>query len=185
MVHSNTELLTDYWRARVPTFGCPSRASVDPTHFIDLLPQVFILGRAAAGRYSFRLVGALLADLHGRDLREEDFTGLWAASERASLQSAMEGSIRRRHPLILTARGHAYGGETIELEVMLAPLTGASGTVDRFIGLYQPLTPLTRLQGQSLAQLSLGRIGLTAGAGLPMSEAPRLRLAALDGRLIA
>ena len=49
MVHSNTELLTDYWRMRVPAFGCPPRSSVDPTHFIDLLPQVFILGRAAAG----------------------------------------------------------------------------------------------------------------------------------------
>lgn len=184
MVHSNTELLTDYWRARVPAFGSPLRSAVDPTHFIDLLPQVFILGRAAAGRYSFRLVGGLLADLHGRDLRDEDFTGLWMSPDRASLQSAMEGAIRRSHPLVLQARGRAHGGETLELELLLAPLTGASGAVDRFIGLYQPLASLARLQGQPIDQLSLGRIGAATGADV-IVEAPRLRLAAVDGRRIA
>lgn len=184
MVHSNTELLTDYWRARVPTFGCPPRASVDPTHFIDLLPQVFILGRAAAGRYGFRLVGGLVADLHGRDVRDEDFVGLWAGPDRASLQSAMEGAIRRRHPLVVTARGRAHGGGEVELEMLLAPLAGASGAADRFLGLYQPLSPLARLQGQAIDSLSLARIGVTAG-GVLSAEAPRLRLAALDGRLIA
>lgn len=184
MVHSNTELLTDYWRARVPAFGCPPRSSVDPTHFLDLLPQVFILGRAASGRYSFRLVGGLVADLHGRDLRDDDFTGLWASSDRAPLQSAMEGAIRRRSPLVLQARGRVQGGETIELELLLAPLTGASGQVDRFIGLYQPLSTLARLQGQPLDHLSLGRIGVSTGADV-IIDAPRLRLAAVDGRRIA
>jgi hypothetical protein len=184
MVHSNTELLTDYWRARIPAVGCPARASVDPTHFLDLLPQVFILGRAELGRYGFRLVGDQVSALHGRNLRGEDFGGLWSVADRPSLQSAMEGAVRRRHPLVLTAFGRTQSGSEIELEILLAPLAGSSGAVDRYLGLFQPLTPLARLDEEPLYQLSLGRIGLSAGADMGL-EAPRLRLASLDGRRIA
>lgn len=183
MVHSNTELLTDYWRARVPAFGCPPRAAVDPTEFLPLLPQVFILGREAPGRYHFRLVGGLVADLHGGDLKGADFLALWQSPDRASLASAMEGAARRAHPLTVAAQGRAPGGE-LPLEVLLAPLAGSEGGVTRYLGLYQPLVPIALQLGRPLRQLILGRIGLAAGADLP-PEAPRLRLAALDGRRIA
>ena len=57
MSHSNTEFLIDYWQSR--TFGSrlATRASIDPTDFPTLLPQVFILGRSAPSRYGFRLCG--------------------------------------------------------------------------------------------------------------------------------
>lgn len=184
MVHSNTEWLTDYWRARLPAFGCPPRAAVDPTDFIELLPQVFILGRAAPGRYSFRLVGGLLADLHGRDLREEDFLSQWAPLDRPFMQSAMEGAARRADPLVVESQGCTADGAAADMEMLLAPMTGAGGGVDRFLGLYQPLTPLARLSGQPLLQLSARRIGVTGGREI-VADAPRLRLASLDGRRIA
>jgi len=184
MAHLNTELLTDYWRARLPAFGSPPRSSIDPTQFVNLLPQVFILGRLGAGQYAFRLVGGLLADLHDRGLQGADFLSLWQSPDRASLKSAMEGAARRSHPLIVNARGHSLDGERIELEVLLAPVSGQGGGVDRFLGLYQPLS---RLTGQTVQQLAIQRIGATGPAGVrePMIEAPRLRLAALDGRRIA
>ena len=186
MVHLNTELLTDYWRARRPAFGSPPRSSIDPTQFVGLLPQVFILGRAMAGRYAFRLVGGLVADLHGRSLQGSEFLPLWSAPDRASLKSAMEGAARRNHPLVVHAHGRTAEGLDAELEILLTPIAGFEGAVDRFLGLYQPLTPLARLKGQSLESLAVRRMatGGDRDRDVPM-EAPRLRLAALDGRRIA
>ena len=39
----------------------------------------------------------------------------------------------------------------------LAPVTGPLGDADRCLGLYQPLTPLSRLGGDPLAALHLDR----------------------------
>ncbi len=187
MVHKNTELLTNYWRARIPPVGCPPRSSIDPTQFLDLLPQVFILGRPGAGHFGFRLVGGLLADLHGPGLQGADFLGLWMSPDRASLKSAMEGAARRGHPLIVHCKGRSLAGHTVEIEMLLAPLTGNTGQVDRFLGLYQPTSSLSRLMGAQVDQLADQRIGLTGDSGMEAAlvEAPRLRLAAMDGRLIA
>jgi hypothetical protein len=179
MVHPNTESLTAYWRARLPAFGCPSRAEIDPTEFLELLPQVFILGRTGPGRYPFRLVGGLVADLHDRDLRNDDFLGLWALEDRAPLQSAMEGAGRRAHPLVIEVE---FG--PLPLEVLLAPLAGPDGAPTRFLGLYQPLAAGLALAARPKTPLRVRRLGLTAG-GTIVAEAPRLRLAAVDGRRIA
>ncbi len=187
MAHLNTELLTDYWRERLPPLGSPPRSSIDPTEFVGLLPQVFIIGRAAPGRYAFRLVGGLLSDLHGRSLRGEAFLPLWAILDRPSLQSAMEGAVRRSQPLVIQAQGHTVQGPGPELEILLAPIAGAGGGVDRFLGHYQCLSPLAGLMGRTLTELSVRRIGAGGDSrrGEPMAEAPRLRLASLDGRRIA
>lgn len=185
MVHSNTELLTDYWRRRLPSFGSPPRSSIDPGDFADLLPQIFMLGRIAPGRYALRLVGAMVEQLHDRSLRREDFLSLWSPADRASLQSAIEGAGRRSHPLVVLARGRTAEGHSIDLEVMMAPIAGAAGEVDRFLGLYQPLTAAAALRGGLSEPLLVRQIGLVGDAGEAMAEAPRLRLAAMDGRRIA
>jgi hypothetical protein len=45
MFHPSTERLIDYWRSKAVNDGVPARAAVNPGDFLDLLPQVFILGR--------------------------------------------------------------------------------------------------------------------------------------------
>ena len=99
MAHSSTELLIDYWQARFSGGQAPTRASINPVDFPTLLPQVFILGRHAPGEYSFRLVGGLVGDLHGRDLRGVGFASLWAQSARLTLQTEMERIRRRPAPI--------------------------------------------------------------------------------------
>ena len=186
MPHMNTQLLTEYWRARRPPSGSPPRSSIDPTQFVDLLPQVFILGRACAGLYRFRLAGGQLADVHGRPLLGDDFLTLWAPLDRASVLSAMEGARRRSQPLVMSAAGRTASGGDCELEILLAPVAGADGGLDRFLGLYQGLSPLAVPLGQPIDELHVRRI-LVVGdgrAGQPPVEAPRLRLAAIGGRRI-
>jgi len=181
MFHLSTEQLIDYWRARRGADPIPRRASIDPAHVLNLLPQVFMLGRAAPGQYQFRLVGGFVADLHGRDLRKESFLGLWASEDRTALQMALEAIRRRGEPLVADCDARVQAGPSVRMEITLAPLLGSNGEADRFIGLYQPTTPVAALQGRAAASLSV-RALTTPGATTAL---PRLRLAAVRGAQIA
>src|SRR5262245_24976885 len=101
MLHSNSRQLLDYWRARRTGRRSPERASINPADFPELMPQLFILGRTAPGQFVFRLAGALVADLHGRDLRRLDFTALWGHAERGPVATALEGARRSAEALVL------------------------------------------------------------------------------------
>ena len=180
MFHSNTELLIDYWRERKGDRLSPLRSAVNPGDFAQLLPQIFILGRAAPGQHLIRLVGGLVANLHGRDLRGADFLSLWAAQDRPRLSSALEASRRAAESLVLTAEAHSQSGRTARLEILLAPLRSDTGPRDRHLGLVQPLSPLADLKDQPSVTLSLIRIASDGQA-----DFPALRLAAVDGLRIA
>lgn len=182
MFHSNTERLIDYWRERKVDRLSPLRSAVDPSDFTELLGQVFILGRAAAGQYLFRLAGGLVTELHARDMRQADFLSVWAPTERPRLAAAMEAARRLAEPLVaLTEARTANGVPAGRIEVLLAPLRAESGPPDRVLGLYQPVTPLGLGQDQEIAELGLIRFL----SGEQRESFPRLKLAAVDGRLIA
>ena len=182
MFHSNTELLIDYWRERKGLDRAPARARINPADFASLLPQVFMLGRLRPGQYGFRLVGGLVGDLHGGHLSAADPILLWAPAYRASLQLALEAVRRQPEPLVIASQGRACGGQTLGLEITLAPLSGPNGDIDRLIGLYQPTTPVAALMGQPIETLVIRNITAAGSAGAAF---PRLKLAAMDGRQIA
>jgi hypothetical protein len=182
MFHPSTERLIDYWRGKAAHDGVPARTSVSPGDFLDLLPQVFILGRDAKGRHPVRLAGGFVTDLHARDLRGEDALGFWALSQRLEVKSALEVARRRGEPMVITADIHAVGAPPVGMEVMLAPLTGVDGRTDRFLGLYQPIAMIQRLMGRPALELGVRNI---QSLGPANEESPRLRLATLHGRLIA
>lgn len=179
MAHSSTELLIDYWRARIRDGQAPTRAAINPVDFPTLLPQVFILGRHAPGDYRFRLVGGLIGDLHGRDLRGVDFSSLWAQSARLTLQTEMERLRRRPTALRLAVRMEA-GAQTLDLEIAVMPLTNAAGEVDRFLGIYQPRQPAARLRGQTADRLQL----LSLTGAVEADPQSHIRLAAVGGRQV-
>ena len=182
MSHSNTARMLGYWEGRRPEGGCPARSSIDPAAFPEVVTQTFVLGRERAGAYPFRLAGALVEDLHGSALVGRDFAALWAPADRPRVQTALQAALHRRRSLIATAHGRSLAGVEARLEILLAPLAGRDGQVDRLLGLYQPMSPLWRLQDRHIERLFLHEIAFGDG-GEPV-PAP-LRLASLEGRLIA
>jgi hypothetical protein len=180
MFHSTTERLIEYWRERKVGLSSPLRSSIDPTELCEILPQVFVLGRLGPGRCHFRLAGGLLVDLHQRDLRQQDWLSLWDASDRLRIATSAEVARRHGEPIVILAEGVTVSGRKASFEIALAPLRGAEGQPDRFIGLYQPTSPLAALVSEPLISLSVQRI---ASAALTLE--PYLKLAAVDGRRIA
>ena len=182
MFHSNTEQLIDYWRGVKGAAAVAMRSSINPTEFAHLLPQVFMLGRRGAGQYHFRLAGGFIADLHGRDLRDEDLLSLWSVQDRTQVQLALELARRKPDPVVIVAEARTELGAVMELEIMLTPLAAPSGEVDRVMGFYQPTSPVAMLMGQPIQALSLKTIRTVGVQGVTR---PHLRLAAVDGRRIA
>jgi hypothetical protein len=76
----------------------------------------------------------------------------------------------------LTADINAVGA-TVGMEVVFLPLTTSDGEVCRFLGLYQPIAMVQRLQGRPAQSLSIRRDGIAAEPARPA-----LRLVALEGR---
>jgi hypothetical protein len=187
MFHSNTELLLDYWRARKGLAKAPPRALIDPADIAPLAPQLFIIGRRRPGEYAFRLAGGFVEDLHGGPLAASDPLKLWAPAYRTSLQLAWEAVRRQPEPLVIDSEARARGGQSVRLEITLAPLAGRDGEIDRLIGLYQPVTPVAALAGRPVETLLVRAIAAAGSAATvaAASEFPRLKLAALDGRQIA
>jgi len=181
MFHPSTERLIDYWRTRRGEAALPRRADINPSDFLELLPQVFVLGREG-GRLPFRLAGGFVSDLHARDLRGHDALSLWALAHRLELKSALDVARRRRTPMVVLADIRAHGAPSVAMEVLFAPLQGASGETDRFLGLYQPIAMTARLMGRPAYELGLREIKPLGEAN---QDVPRLRLATLDGRRIA
>jgi hypothetical protein len=181
MFHANTQRMIDHWRDLKGDAAAPARTAIDPGAFAHLLPQVVILGRPAAGRYVVRLAGGLVDEVHGGGLVGGDPIALWAEPYRASLELALEAIRRRPEPLVITAEGQTASGQALSLEIMLAPLTGASGEIDRLLGLYQPTSPVAALTGRPIGALVMRSIATARPDGV----LPRLRLAAVDGRQIA
>lgn len=180
MVHPNTERLTEYWRAHRRGDAAPRRADVDPMAFHQLLPQVFIVGRSAEGTFPFRLAGGFVSDLHRADLRGRCLLELWRPADRWQLKSSLDMIRSRPEPVIIGADIIVDGAPSIGMEVLIAPLAGPTGDIDRYIGLYQPTAPVARLMGLPAKMLAIAAIARDSG-----EAAPSLRLAAVNGRRIA
>ena len=181
MYHSNTQQMIDYWRAKRGPGGLPARMAIDPTEFARLAPQTFILGRAASGLYPIRLVGGLIAELHGRDLRGLNFLSLANEAGRRPLHLGIETSRRRPEPMV--AQFEARTGESsIPVEVLLAPLASGDGSPERLLGLYQPLALVASLNDRPVRELLVQSV---RGVSPANEESPHLRLATRDGRRVA
>lgn len=140
-----------------------------------------MLGRSSSGIYPIRLAGGFVADLHGRDLRGHNGLSLFRLRDRSELHSALEASRRRPEPLVAAVEVFT-DGPSLPMEVLFAPLIGDDAQSDRYLGLYQPLSPVSRLMGRTARDIAIQSIH---GAWSADEELPRLRLATLDGRRIA
>ena len=88
---------------------------------------------------------------------------------------------RRPEPLVALAEA-LTDGPSLSLEVLFAPLAAHDGGPERYLGLYQPLAMVSRLQGRPALELSVRALRRPATAN---EETAPVRLATLYGRRVA
>jgi hypothetical protein len=181
MFHANTEKLITTWRAQRAGQRLPMRRDLSPIALGPLLPQIFMLGRSGDGDELFRLSGGLVSDLHGADLRNTSFFGMWSKVDRPQIASALARCRTLAAPVVVTADALSVRGDGIGVELCLAPLIGPTGEVDRTLGLYQPISTVARLMGAPIKSLAVRQI-LTAAEAKPTRH---LRLVVDNTREVA
>lgn len=181
MFHSNTDKLIATWRGHRAGRRLPARTDLSPIDLGPLLPQVFMLGRDGDGEETFRLSGGLVADLHGRDQRGVNFYTLWSKLDRPQIAAALARSRWAAAPAVVVVDAFSARGDSIGLELCLAPLLGPSGQTDRTLGLYQPISTVARLMGAPIQNLAIRRIVFAEDA----QARPALRLVVDNTRRVA
>ena len=197
MPHSSTVSFLSYWRGLQDSPDrAPPRERFDPVSLKSLVPQMLMIS-CVDPTYRFRLSGGFLVAFHGFELRGTSFSLLFRKPFVKTLETALLMAQRRQQPLILKlsapwlARDAMRAGEdiplshseTVSFEICLCPMLNRDGEVDRFVGIYQTLTPMPANP--------YGAIGLYALDSARLFEhhrvvrAAHLRLVATEGRRIA
>ncbi|EGF89615.1 sensory box protein [Asticcacaulis biprosthecium C19] len=149
MPHSSTVSFLSYWRGlQTRPDKAPARDRFDPARLKSLIPQMIMISTSDAA-YRFRLSGGFLVAVHGYELKDTSFLSLFRSPFLDTVKTALQGSLHREQPLILTVSapwlteddsGTPYQNETVSLEICLCPMMNLQGQVDRFVGVYQTLS---------------------------------------------
>lgn len=134
MRHKTTQMVLAYFNRIRSGRLVPLRADIDPMQLKTALPDVFILEVGRSGRMVFRLAGTRVCAIVGRELRGEDFSGLWHAPNWHKMKLAAQAVVANRQPLEVSIRSFADEEDRGELEMLLMPLSSQPGTVDRLFG---------------------------------------------------
>jgi hypothetical protein len=158
MKHSSTRDLYGYWNQRRGARAAPERVDIDPTAIPRLLADTFLLGSDVSGELVFRLAGTRVCALFCRELKGEEFLGLFARSSRDQADDLV-GTVCDE-PVATVAGVTAQLGDasTAELELLLLPLRHDGRTNSRILGVLAPVTAPYWLGAVPVVSLTLGML---------------------------
>lgn len=152
--HPDTRALLAYGRALAGSGDPPPRT---PENRADkLVERLFVFDRVADGRLLVRTFGAELVVLFGADLRDRDFSSLWAAPDRILLSALLDAVAVAGQPGIVRVDALSKAGTRLGAEILLTPLRTPAPSPNRFLGLFQPLGGEAYSDG--IAHLRLGAL---------------------------
>ena len=168
--------LRGYWEALRDGDALPTRAALDPRGFADLLECTLLMERIAPGMARIRLAGMGLCDLMGMDLRGMPISALILPDSRDRLRTELEhvfAGPRIGTFALEAARG--IGRPALSAQLLLLPLAGHDGTIDRALGCLVTEGKVGRVPRRfAVAQSDLAEVpGYLAPAELTERPAPR------------
>ena len=129
--------LRAYWENLRNGATVPARADFNPREIAGLLEHTLLLERIAPGQARIRLAGMGLCDLMAMDLRGMPLFSVMAPSAREQFRPMVEAVFAR--PAIVTMQLDSEKSVlrgTVKAQMMLLPLCGNSGQIDRALGVF-------------------------------------------------
>lgn len=152
MQQKTNQILYAYWNdVRAGRFA-PRRFDIEPARIAGILAETFILERAAADTYRFRLAGTRICEIFGFELRGQDFFDGWNATDRAGLADSIARITRDGGVGALTFTAATADGRTVALEAIVLPLVHTHDQVDRLLGAISPIEQPTWLGTERLLE---------------------------------
>jgi hypothetical protein len=139
MKHPLTQELYDYWNGRRGEQAMPERRDIDPAAIRRILADSFVLAVEPGENPRFRVAGTKVCELFGRELRGDDFFGLWGQDAAPQIRDFVS---------LVTGEGIGiHAGVTMEagddlvcpLELLILPLSHHGKGGQRMLGSLVPL----------------------------------------------
>ncbi len=153
---TSTEIFT-YWERIRGSADAPTRDLIQPSAVAHILPELFILENTADDNPRFRLAGTGICNLMGREIRGENFAGLWASSHHDDPVRIAAGVMRHVVPASINATGYCISGRRMTFEMVLMPVRTSNDVCDRLLGCLTPTVHSNWLGNERLEFLALDR----------------------------
>ena len=136
MKQRTTRELFQYWNTLRGDRPMPDRCEIDPGAIRLCLPNTFILAVEPEDGHPFRIAGTAICNLFARELTGTPFAALWAQDSRRAMADVVSTVSKDTAGLIGSPVGRNAEGETVELELILLPLTAADCGTRRLLGAF-------------------------------------------------
>ena len=147
--HPNTRAIIEAWRRLSRGDALPGEGPVE-RDYPDLVGKLFILQRTSSSDLVFRVAGADLEKLIGRELADHNFLSLWRPSDKLLVSATIDAAIAENAPVLVQGAGGTLDGRQLKVEIAMAPLDARASSRPRILGLYQPLFDVGRLRGRPI-----------------------------------
>jgi hypothetical protein len=156
MKHPSNRELFEYWNKRRGGRLAPERAEIEPGAIRHVLADTFILGCDGSAAHEFRIAGTRVCALFGRELKGIGFLDLWASSSRVEVDELLTIVANETVGVVASASSTVAEDATLELELLLLPLShGARGDA-RVLGALAPAEVPHWVGASALGGLILG-----------------------------
>lgn len=137
MIHSEIRALYSYWDALRGDRPCSDRHEIDPREMPADARHVFLLEDLGGGNVRFRLAGSALGDAFGFDLGGMSAKAIFTGRSRESFVALVAEALAE--PAVGYLRLLEPDGRTV-WEMVLLPLRGPFGQIDRMLGCLHPVS---------------------------------------------
>jgi hypothetical protein len=148
MKHPLTRELYDYWNGRRGEEAMPERCDIDPAAIRRILADSFVLAVEPEQTPRFRVAGTKVCELFGRELRGEDFMGLWGPADAPHTCKLVAAVAGEGIGVLAGVTMQAGDGLVCPLELLVLPLShqgrGGQRMLGSLVALEQPFWLGTR-----------------------------------------
>jgi hypothetical protein len=182
MKHSSTRQLYHYWNERRGLRSAPERSEIEPGAIRHILADTFILTFDARAGHPFRIAGTRVCAAFGRELKGEALVNFFAAESRDLICELFSVVATEAIGAVAGLQADSAEGDTLELELLMLPLSHRDRTDARIIGALVPVAAPYWLGTSTLGALALNTHRYLA-PGLTAEVAPRIAPALPSGRI--
>jgi hypothetical protein len=156
MKHAASRELYAYWQELRGRRPAPERAEIEPAAIRHVLSEAFILALDHPAGYPFRLAGTRICALFGRELKGSPFVALWDEESQRTMVDLLAVLAGEWVGTVAGVTAQSASGESVELELLLLPLSVRRPSLARTIGVLAPFN-MPQWIGQSpIGPLKLG-----------------------------
>jgi hypothetical protein len=155
MKHPSTRDLYAYWDKQRAGAAAPDRNAMEPGPIRHLIGDSFVIGCDQGARFPLRVAGTRICAMVGRDLKGEDFLGLWAHASRGQIEDFLGIATEESLATVAGVTGFTDKRSPVYLELLLLPFAPSVLAPQSVTGSLVPLTVPVEHEHCSLRDLSL------------------------------